>query len=478
MALSAVAVPITAGAEAYVNKSLIYVDNSDFTEVSSGVAGLPVTVNGQPWNRKGSAANMSETYMSEDGRNYCHIISDGIKGSTGVAGEGSYYFYNKNEKTGMSESGYVKFDIRMNEGSAPMELNMGHFTDPTKGTAPAAAQLVIDPGLGSIVATTSGGKKVDVFSSLAADKWYTVEIELNVKPLEEYDVTVYDETGKEVGSAKELAFIDKDIEMVQTTAFSYVRKNPLTLSFDLTNVTIARMNKESVEATQKASAAEATPTPTPEPSATPTPTASPDASMTPAPATPTPAPVKVDFPDVSTHWAKAQIEEMASAGVINGMDDGTFRPDAQITRGQFVKLIVAALGLDASAAYTGSATDVAGHWAASYVQAADTLHLIDSAMMADGQLKLDQNITREEMASIIARAAQSKKLTIGASADAANFTDAASIAAWAKSDVIFAAKLGIITGYEDGTFLPQNLSTRAESAVMMSRLFARIKAEG
>lgn len=481
MALSAIALPATlAGAEAYVNKSLIYVDNSDFTEISSGVSGLPITVDGKPWNRKGSAGLMAETFMTdEDGTNYCNIMSDSMK--NGVAGEGSYYFYNKNEKTGMEDKGYVKFDIRMNEGSGPMELNLGQFTDPTKGVSPAAAQLFFDPEVKKITATTSGGKKEDILDNFTTGTWYTVELELNIKPLEEYTVTVYDKDGKKLGSAEELAFIEKNITMIQTTAFSYVRKNVNGLDFDLKKVTIARMDKESVEATQAASAAEATPAPTetPAPSATPTPTAEPQPSAapstTPAPATPTPAPVTVTFPDITSHWAKSEIEAMASAGIINGMDDGTFQPDAQITRAQFIKLVVAALKLDVSGEYNGLANDLTGHWVAPYVNAAEAEGLLAEAFFENDQLKPDQNITREEMASIVAHAAMYEGISVDTTADT-TFTDSASIAEWAADDVVSAANLGIITGYEDHSFKPQNLSKRGEAAVMMNRLFQHINA--
>lgn len=205
-------------------------------------------------------------------------------------------------------------------------------------------------------------------------------------------------------------------------------------------------------------------------------------SGTAAPSTPstTPTPgastdVKT-FSDIQAHWAKDDIEAMAKAGVIDGMGDGTFAPDANITRGQFIKLIVAALGLDISADYTGSASDVSGHWAAPYVQAADSQNLIDAAFSADGKMKLDQNITREEMASIIARAAKSKNLE--ASAEATSFEDSNTISAWAAEDVTLATKLGIIKGMETDNglcFKPVDLSNRAQAAAMMNRLFAMIK---
>ncbi|GKU79967.1 S-layer homology domain-containing protein [Paenibacillus sp. L3-i20] len=54
----------------------------------------------------------------------------------------------------------------------------------------------------------------------------------------------------------------------------------------------------------------------------------------------------VGFKDISKHWAKGQIEIAVKKGYVNGFPDGTFRPDAKVTRAQFIKMIVKALGLE------------------------------------------------------------------------------------------------------------------------------------
>lgn len=461
MAVSAAAIPMLAGAEAYVNQDAIYINNSDFSDVSSKVPGLPIQMNGQPWLFKGSSGTHTETYMQEDGLNFCRFVSDNVKG--GVAGEGSWYFYNRNEKKTMDDQGYVKFDIRISKESGPFSLDMGDFTDPTKGTSNLAAKVSFDPGTKKITAQTSAERREDVYDSLATDTWYTVELEVNVK-LQEYTVTIYDKAGKQLGQAKELAFVQKACEAIKTTCFSYTRKNTLGHAFDLTNVTISRLSKEDTVATQKA-----TPTATPTPSATPSPTPS-----TAPTATPAPSAKPVNFTDIATHWAKDDITKMAQAGVINGMTDTTFAPDQQITRSQFIKLVVATLGLDTTAAYTGTASDVKDHWAANYIQAAEKANLIDANFVTDGKMMLDQNITREEMASLITRAAKSKSVdAAGGSVD--SFSDKDAISAWAKDDVAGAVKLGIVKGMDDGSFSPKAEATRAQAAVMMSRLLDQIK---
>lgn len=456
LAASAIAsIPALVGAEAYVNQEEIYVNNSDFTDVSAGVPGLQITIDGQPWLFKGSAGVHTETYMSEKDMNYVNFKSDSKK--AGVDGEGSWYFYNRNEKKPMAEYGFTKFDIRLQSGI--VNLDMGDFTDPTKGNANLAAEVIFDASTGSIKAKTVSDKMVDVVSSgIETGKWYTVQVDINAK-LQEYTVTVTDPaTGKELGKAEELVFVQKACEVIKTTCFSYVRKT-YGHEFDLTNITVARIKASELKIDDGTSTPAPTATPTPAPTATPT---------------PVPTAKPVTFKDIDGHWAKDFVVEMAQAEVINGMDESTFAPDAQITRSQFIKLVVATLKLDTTAAYAGVATDVKDHWAANYVQAAEKAGLIDSAFVVDSKLNPDQDITREEMASLVTRAAKSKNLDVaGGSVDV--FEDKDTISAWAKDDVAGAVKLEIVKGMTDTEFAPTALATRAQAATMMSRLLEKIK---
>lgn len=468
VATSAVSlVPTYVGAEAYVNPSDIYVNNSNFRDVSSGVVGLGITVNdGKPWYKKGSAATQSEIYMEEDGKSFGRFSSDGVK--SGVPGEGSWYVYNRNPSKGMETAGYMKFDVRINDGSGPFELVFGKFEDPTKSTSPHAGRLEFNPGTKKLIANTSSGQKKDIYTSLKTNEWYTVEVEFNVK-LQEYSVSMFDKDGKELGSEKEMAFVSKDCDKIINSCFGYIRKQTQGHSFDLTNVTISRMSKENTVATQAASAK-----PTEAPTATPT--VAPSTTPTTAPsATPTVAPSAkpASFKDIDTHWAKDQIIEMAAAGVINGMDDTTFAPEQKITRAQFIKLIVATAGLETKDAYAGVATDVKGDWSENFVAAAEKAGLIDASFVVDGKLNPGANITREEMASLVARVATLKKVEMTGTAP--TFPDADTISDWAKADVTVAAQLGIVNGMDGGLFAPKEPATRAQAAVMMSRLLAQLK---
>ena len=165
-----------------------------------------------------------------------------------------------------------------------------------------------------------------------------------------------------------------------------------------------------------------------------------------------------DFTDTVNHWARNYIKEMGVAGYVSGMGDGTFKPDSTVTKGQFVKLIVAAMEFPVS----GSSS---GHWAKPYIDTAKAANIVSKNIALSSNADYDKAITREEMASIVSRAAQYK----GLSADASkSFTDNGAIASWAAEDISVASGLGIINGYEDGTFKPKGHATRAESATMLS----------
>ena len=76
----------------------------------------------------------------------------------------------------------------------------------------------------------------------------------------------------------------------------------------------------------------------------------------------------------------------------------------------------------------------------------------------------DSSITREELAVMAARCVQISATGM------MDFTDRESVSDWAKDAVDALASAGIINGFEDGTFRPDGISTRAEAAVILLRL--------
>jgi fibronectin type 3 domain-containing protein len=171
-----------------------------------------------------------------------------------------------------------------------------------------------------------------------------------------------------------------------------------------------------------------------------------------------------DFIDISEDfWARNYIIDLAQRGIINGYPDGTFRPARQITRAEFIKTLFLATGKQPTAFFKGYFPDVLViHWAWAYIEKAKELGLISG--YADGSFRPNQYITRAEVAKIIALTGN---YSLGVSGK--SFQDV-SESYWAYQYIEAIKRNGIINGYPDGTFRPENYTTRAESAKILYQL--------
>lgn len=187
-------------------------------------------------------------------------------------------------------------------------------------------------------------------------------------------------------------------------------------------------------------------------------------------------PVGLPFSDMEHgFWAYDYVQILWNYGIVNGYPQGDFRPNDSITRAEFVKLlsnIADSMGetITEDETASGKFSDVkSGEWFVPSVEWAAEAGLING--YEDGSFRPDAQITREEMATIIARFVESYEITLEEVNAPADFTDAGSIQSYAKDAVAAMQVAGLITGYEDGSFLPQGLATRAEASTMLCRLF-------
>ena len=173
------------------------------------------------------------------------------------------------------------------------------------------------------------------------------------------------------------------------------------------------------------------------------------------------------FSDTQGHWAKTQIEELVAKNVISGMGDGTYNPNGIVTRGQFMKLVVA-VQTPTPQNKTDAFSDVpADSWVNPYVAEGLSSGIFSLAEISGNNFANEAAIDRDTAALWIARAAG----IVGADSST-TFADDASIKN--KGAVAAAVTHNIISGYEDNTFRPQNTLTRAEAAVLIHRLMANI----
>jgi hypothetical protein len=169
--------------------------------------------------------------------------------------------------------------------------------------------------------------------------------------------------------------------------------------------------------------------------------------------------------DIQTHWAKDAIVELINKGIVSGYPDNSFRPEEPISRAAFVKMLVSVRGIAPEVSVTPFA-DLAGHWVQPYVSAAVKAGIIIPTEYPDGRFDPDRAITRVEIAAMVSRA-----LGLAPAPEKAQvFVDVKDIVPGFAGYVGAVAEYRIVTGYPDGTFGPNLSATRAQAAIIVSRL--------
>ncbi|PSN15282.1 hypothetical protein C7293_07985 [filamentous cyanobacterium CCT1] len=174
--------------------------------------------------------------------------------------------------------------------------------------------------------------------------------------------------------------------------------------------------------------------------------------------------LKGNFSDTLGHWAEADIDALNSQGVIAGFPDGTFRPNASVTRAEFAAMVSRAFS-DRTASGVGQTfSDVANHWGKTAIANANLLGFI--AGYPDGTFGPERNVSRLE--AIVALASG---LALEGSTDLTTvYSDAGQIPAWAINQVSAAAQAGIRVQGPNATQLnPQQPASRADIATLIAR---------
>jgi hypothetical protein len=172
---------------------------------------------------------------------------------------------------------------------------------------------------------------------------------------------------------------------------------------------------------------------------------------------------ETSFKDLpQSHWAYPNVGQMVDKGIIVGYPDGTFKPDKKVTYGEFIKMAI--VGITGQALEMGSGGK---HWAYNYYKKGVELNLYTENQIPERHL--DKEIIRADMSLIAANAVEG---TVSSS-------DSAIIEGYVldmfkstnrKNAVIKAYFLGILAGYPDQTFRPDQGLTRAESAAVIDRI--------
>jgi len=177
------------------------------------------------------------------------------------------------------------------------------------------------------------------------------------------------------------------------------------------------------------------------------------------------------FADLASHWARTEIETLAARQIVNGMTATTFEPSGSVTRGQMAALLARMLRLDQSGTSTGFSDVKPSAWYAGAIRAAKEAKLVNG--MTDGTFAPNADMTREQLAIVAVQAyqhASGRSPEEIVMTQEVKFADEGEISAWARHQVRLADALGIMTGLEGGEFRPQAVVTRSEAAMVLYRL--------
>lgn len=174
--------------------------------------------------------------------------------------------------------------------------------------------------------------------------------------------------------------------------------------------------------------------------------------------------------DYRSHWAHEAIDKAVVSGWVKGYGDDSFRPNNNVTRGQFVTFLGRAADIDLSQYEGHSFEDVAADsFCAKYVQWASENGIVNG--YEDGLFRPERNITREQIAKIMTRFLAYCGFDVSGEFSIEDFeiADADTISDWADEYVAFCYAKKLLLG-KNGSFEPKRTATRAEACTVLVRM--------
>lgn len=177
------------------------------------------------------------------------------------------------------------------------------------------------------------------------------------------------------------------------------------------------------------------------------------------------------FADVrESDWFYNDVVYVYQNGIIRGVSDTTFAPQATTTRGMIVTMLWRLEGEPKATAAAGFSDVKSGAYYEAAVNWANGNGVVSG--MGEGRFAPDAAITREQLAAMLSRYSEYKGMDVSARADLSAYSDASSVSSYAQEVVEWAVAKGLISGVTETTLAPQGQATRAQVAAIMTRYCA------
>lgn len=169
-------------------------------------------------------------------------------------------------------------------------------------------------------------------------------------------------------------------------------------------------------------------------------------------------------------WAKDSIEYLYEKNIVNGVSETEFVPNRNVTREEFVKMIVLAFGVYDETAEVGFSDVKRDSWYAPFVASGVKVGIVNG--VGDGSFGVGKFITRQDMTVMLYRVIQNMKLDMEEKA-LVEFSDASAFEGYAKESIEKLSAMGIVNGVGNGSFAPEAPVTRAMAATVIARIINR-----
>lgn len=177
------------------------------------------------------------------------------------------------------------------------------------------------------------------------------------------------------------------------------------------------------------------------------------------------------FPDLDpAQWYHLSTDYAITNHLFIGFEDGTFRPNGQMSRAMFAMVLWRVAGSPASSAALPFADVAADAWYADAVRWAYAAGVING--VSTTAFDPESPVTREQMVTMIVRYAEKIGAVTGARDDLSQFSDGMQVSSYALAAVRWAVAVGLLRGMGNGRLEPQGTATRAEVATLLMRFAA------